>query len=558
MLVASWCSLNIEESFAAARRLQQGGQLTAAEAGYRRILDVAPDQAEVHYNLGIVLRDLGRFSEAAMSYAQALKAQPRFPQAANNLGVMLERMSRMDEAEHWLREAGRMDPASAEVWNNLGGVLKDLARFDEAVECYDRAIALQPGNPRLDSNRIFALHYGPADDPAVLLGAAQEWGRRFADPLAVAVRDGERPSGRRLRIGYLSAYFREHCQALFTVPLLAHHDHAAFEIFCYSDVTAPDAFTGRLRAGADVWRDTARLGDAEVAALIRSDQIDVLVDLTIHMAHDRLLVFARKPAPVQVTWLGYPGTSGLKAMDWRLTDAWLDPTAAADACYVERSHRLDGSFWCYDPLTDQPPVNPLPALAGGPFTFGCLNNYCKVTDLTLELWTQVLQAVPGSRLLMLAPRGSARERVRERLGVAAGLVDFAAYQPRAAYLELYHQIDLGLDTFPYNGHTTSLDSLWMGVPVVSRTGRTAVSRAGLSLLANLGLGELATPSPAEFVRIATTLAGDPGRLAALRGGLRGRMEKSPLMNAARFTRNLEQAYREMWSARTPDVSPPRP
>ncbi len=540
--------MNIEEAFAAALRLQQTGQLAGAEAGYRRILAVEPGQAGVHYNLGLVLCGQGLLEAAVAAYAKALELQPHFPVAANNLGAVLERLGRFDEAEHWYRQALRMDPGSAEAWSNLGGVLKDLARFDEAMECHDRAIALQPGNARLHSNRVFTLHYGAADDPAVLLRAARDWNDRFAAPLASAVgtHGNDRTPGRRLRLGYVSANFREHCQAQFTVPLLERHDHGVFEIFCYSDVSAADAVTGRLRACADVWRETAGQSDADLAALVRRDRIDVLVDLTLHMAHDRLLLFARKPAPVQVTWLGYPGTTGLEAIDYRLTDPWLDPSGVADACYAERSHRLADSFWCYDPLAKGPPVNPLPARDTGHVTFGCLNNFCKVNDGMLALWARVLRAVPGSRLLLLAPSGSARDRAMARLGVPAARVEFVPYQPRADYLQAYHRIDVGFDTFPYNGHTTSLDSLWMGVPVVSLSGRTVVSRAGLSLLSNLGLADLAADTPGRFVDIAVSLARDPDRLAALRMGLRERMTASPLMDAGQFTSNLEAAYRTMW------------
>jgi predicted O-linked N-acetylglucosamine transferase (SPINDLY family) len=256
-------------------------------------------------------------------------------------------------------------------------------------------------------------------------------------------------------------------------------------------------------------------------------------------------VFAEKPAPIQVTWLGYPGTTGVKAMDYRLTDPYLDP-AGTDSFYTEQSIRLPEIFWCYDPLTDEPPVNPLPAEAAGFVTFGCLNNFCKVTDPVLDLWAQVLRSVPDSKLLLLAPVGSARTRVKARLGLVSDRVEFAAYQPRCDYLELYHRIDIGLDTFPYNGHTTSLDALWMGVPVISRTGSTVVSRAGLSLMTNLGLPELVTEANDQFVHCAMSLANDRKRLAALRSGLRERMQRSPLMDAARFAKNVENAYRLMW------------
>jgi predicted O-linked N-acetylglucosamine transferase (SPINDLY family) len=280
---------------------------------------------------------------------------------------------------------------------------------------------------------------------------------------------------------------------------------------------------------------------------VREDRIDILVDLTLHMAHNRLLLFARKPAPVQVTWLGYPGTTGLETMDYRLTDPYLDPPDQTEQFYSERSIRLPHTFWCYQPHMlegeDLPEVNPLPALTAGAVTFGCLNNFCKVNPSLLELWGKVLQAVPGSRLLLLAPSGSRRQWVKKILG---DRVDFVDHCPRQAYLDLYHRIDLGLDTLPYNGHTTSLDSLWMGVPVVTSIGKTVVGRAGWSQLSNLGLPELAAKTEEEFVSITAGLAKDLPRLAELRKTLRPRMTASPLMDAERFARDIESAYRQMW------------
>ena len=342
--------------------------------------------------------------------------------------------------------------------------------------------------------------------------------------------------------------------SFFTIPLLSNHDHRQCEIFCYADVARPDAVTERLRGYADVWRSTVGLSDQQVADLVRSDQIDILVDLTMHTANNRLLVFARKPAPVQVAWLAYPGTTGLSTIDYRLTDPYLDPPGLFDAFYSEESIRLPDTFWCYDPLTDQPPVNALPALENGFITFGCLNNFCKVNDGCLALWAQVLQAVPQSRLLLLAPRGQAREHVLARLeqeGIAAPRVEFADRQPRLEYLKLYHRIDMALDPLPYNGHTTSLDAFWMGVPTLTLVGKTVVGRAGWSQLCNLGLQELAAETPEQYVALAARLAGDLSRLQELRGTLRQRMLRSPLMDGKRFARHVEQAYRQMWQPVVP-------
>ena len=334
---------------------------------------------------------------------------------------------------------------------------------------------------------------------------------------------------------------------MFTIPLFSHHDHEEFEICCYSLVERPDAHTKRIAQHADVWRDVRALDDATLCERIRSDEIDILVDLAMHMANGRPLVFARRAAPIQVAYLAYPGTTGIPAMDYRLTDPRLDPPGY-DAHYTEKTIRLRDSYWCYDPLTEEPAVSALPAVTRGFVTFGCLNNPCKITDLTLRLWAGVLQALPDSQLLLMAPPGTGREHLLARLsvvGVAADRVRFMPFQPRLEYLRTHHEIDVGLDTFPYGGHTTSLDSFWMGVPVVTRVGSTCVGRAGLSQLHSLDLLDLAADTDAAFVRTAVALAEDLPRLSKLRQELRLRFERSVLMDRAAFARNIEAAYRQM-------------
>jgi protein O-GlcNAc transferase len=540
---------NIHEAFAAAYREQRGGHWEEARRLYRQIL--ADDRAypEVLYNLGIVCRKLGRVEEAVEAYQRALTLKPDFPEAENNLGNALRDLWRLDEAVAAFRRAVALKPDYAEAWNNLGATLKNQGQLEEAIPCFERTIELQPSNAALHSNYLYALHYLPGCEPATLQREARRWGERHAVPLRpfIPVHDHDRSPDRRLRIGYVSAAFCENCQSFFTVPLFSHHDHELFEIFGYSDVAKPDGLTGRLRAGTDAWRVTAGETDEQVARQVREDRIDILVDLTLHAAHNRLLVFARKPAPIQVTWLGYPGSTGMEAVDYRFTDPWLDPPGVDDAFYSERSLRLPDCFWCYDPLAAQPPVNDLPARRTGRVTFGCLNNFSKVNDGVLALWARVLRAVPESRLVLLAPPGEARRRALSVLDVDPGRVEFVDFQPRPLYLETYHRIDLCLDTFPCNGHTTSLDAYWMGVPTVTLGGRTAVSRAGISQASNLGLPELVARTPEEFLRIAVEWAGDLPRLARLRATLRERMTKSPLMDGARFTRGMESAYRKIWT-----------
>jgi predicted O-linked N-acetylglucosamine transferase (SPINDLY family) len=334
------------------------------------------------------------------------------------------------------------------------------------------------------------------------------------------------------------------------VPLFRNHDHAAFEIICYSQTARPDSMTQWFQRHADLWRDIAMLSDTELCSQIRRDQVDILVDLSLHTSENRLLVFARKPAPVQVSFAGYPGTTGLTAIDYRLSDPYLDPPGLDESIFSEKTVRLPNSFWCYDPNDGSNlPVGELPAIKSGIITFGCLNNFCKINTTTLNIWSQVLRHVAGSKLLLLAKEGTHQERLRNYLndrGIAPDRVEFIPYMPRIEYLRQYHRIDIGLDTFPYNGHTTSLDSHWMGVPVVTLVGATTVSRAGWCQLSNLGLTALAGHSSERFARAAIDLANDRQKLVALRSTLRHRMEQSPLMDSAGFTRGIESSYREMW------------
>jgi predicted O-linked N-acetylglucosamine transferase (SPINDLY family) len=357
------------------------------------------------------------------------------------------------------------------------------------------------------------------------------------------------PDRKPLRVGYISSDFRDHCQSFFTIPLLAHHDRSQFRVFCYCGARRLDAISRRIQGHADEWRNIWGLDDQRAARMIQDDRIDILVELNLHMAGNYLLVLARKPAPVQVTWLGYPGSTGVETIDYRITDPHLDPPGAGESFYSERSIHLPESFWCYDPLTSELAANQLPALTSGLVTFGCLNSFAKVNDRVLELWARVLSVVPGSRLLLICEAPSARKRTLEKLalhGIDSTRIEFSDRLSRQDYLKLYNRIDVALDTFPANGHTTSLDGLWMGVPVVTLPGQTAVSRGGLSIMSNLGLREFVAESEDGFVEIARATSADLRRLAELRLNLRSQMQRSPLMDGPRFARHMEQAYRQMW------------
>ncbi|HZZ58280.1 MAG TPA: tetratricopeptide repeat protein [Opitutaceae bacterium] len=501
------------------------------------------------YEQGRALRAAGDLGGAIAAYNAALERQPEFPEAANNLGNCLRSAWRLDEAEGAFRRALAARPEFPEAWSNLGATLKNLGRADEGLACLARAVALRPQDPALHSNLIFCRNYASSDDPAAMQAEERRWWERHGAPQAARIRPhaNERTADRRIRVGYVSAGFREQAQSFFSLPLLEHHDHGRFEIVCYSDAAREDDVTERIRRTADRWVCIAGRGDDEVAEAIRLDQVDILVDLTVHAAQNRLPVFARKPAPVQVTWLGYPGSTGLPTVDYRFTDRWLDPPGE-EAPYVETSVRLDAPFWCYDPSAGELPSTGESSEARRPeeITFGCLNNFSKTNDRLFALWRRILQGAAGSRLCLLAPPGSARRRALDALGVGEDRVEFVGFQPRARYLETYRRIDLCLDTFPCNGHTTSLDSWWMGVPVLSRRGRKVVGRAGHAFAHFLGLPEFSVDSDEAYVAAALAWAKEKARLAAARAGLRERMSCSPLMDGARFARAVEEAYRSMW------------
>jgi predicted O-linked N-acetylglucosamine transferase (SPINDLY family) len=404
------------------------------------------------------------------------------------------------------------------------------------------------------------MHHHPAADVQTIAQEQRRWNQQHAQPLhkfIVAHANDPNPD-RRLRIGYVSPDLSDHIVGRNVLPLFKLHDRRQFEIFAYADLRRPDDVTAQFQQNTQGWRNIQRMSDEQAAQQIRQDRIDILVDLSLHTAGNRLLIFARKPAPVQVTFAGYPGSTGLTAIDYRLSDPYLDPPGMDESIYSERTIRLPHSFWSFDPFESEP-VSELPALQNGYITFGCLNSFFKINDGQLLLWAKVLRQLDRSRLLLLAPRGSHRQRTKDRLsreGIDPKRLGFVRRLPHLEYLRLYHRLDLGLDSFPYNGHTTSLDSFWMGVPVVTLVGQTPVSRAGWCQLSNLGLPELAAQTPEEFVRIAVELASDLPRLKELRSTLRQRMEQSPLMDAPRYVGNIEAAFRQMWQTWCATHSPP--
>ncbi|MBK9991782.1 MAG: tetratricopeptide repeat protein [Verrucomicrobia bacterium] len=568
--------------------LRAHGRQEAAAAEFKKALTLDPGLAEAHHQLGNALKSLYRFAEAAVSLRHAAELNPENAAIWLNLGAALLELSVRDEAITCFQRAIAQESGRPEAYNILGSALLDAGRLGEAKKQFQEALRLRPSypashdnlgralraqgraaealgefraalaakpQPSTHSNLVYAVNFVAGLSPDEVFAEHKNWAAIHAAPLKTEQRPFETvlEPERRLRIGYVSPDFIHHAVSYFIEPVLAAHDRTRIEVFCYSNALVADPVTARLRALSDQWRDIARLNDEQAAALIREDKIDILVDLAGHTARHRLLVFARKPAPVQVTWLGYPNTSGLDAIDYRITDTVSDPVGQTEAWQSEKLVRLPETFSCYRPSDDAPAVSALPALENGYITFGSFNHFAKINPAVLDLWARLLVRLPLSRLLLKArsladPETAAYTRERfARHGVTADRVALRSDELSvAAQLSLYQGVDIALDTFPYNGTTTTCEALLMGVPVVTLAGQTHVSRVSASLLTHLGRPEWVSHSEDEYIEKCVDLAADLPRLAETRVAQRERFLLSPLCDARRFTRNLEAAYREMW------------
>ncbi|QXE86205.1 tetratricopeptide repeat protein [Geomonas nitrogeniifigens] len=546
-LAPQWSEAQGNLGFALARL----GRMEEAAQALAQACRLAPENAGLRNNLGLALTALGRGEEARDSFQEAIRLAPRYPEPHSNLGILLERFGNGGAAIRSLREALRLRPDYAEAHHNLANALKSQGRHREALEHYRAALRLDPGNAEAHSSLLFALLYqaGSAEETLFAEHAAFGAAHRFPPRR----HDNAPLPDRVLNIGYVSADFREHAVARFIEPVLAHHDRDRFRVFCYANVSVPDAKSASLASLCDRFVSIAGLTDDAVDRLLTEDGIDILVDLSGHSAGNRLPLFARKPAPVQITWIGYPFSTGLTSMDYRISDAVCDPPGATERYHSEELIRLPGTFSCFAPPEDAPAVTGLPCLASGQVTFGSFNNPAKITPETVALWADVLRAVPGSRMLLKGYSFACPEARQHLLdafserGIEPQRLELTGNTPSYRdHLALYGRVDLALDTFPYNGTTTTCEALWMGVPVLTLSGATHRSRVGASLLHALGLDALAAQEGSAFVERAAALALDPPRLKELRETLRDRMAASPLTDGAGFTRNLEAALTEVW------------
>lgn len=561
------------------------GQATEAVAPLAKAAELMPTRGEVWHNLGLAQRGCGRSADAAATFRRAVAAAPELAQAwdalgstlakmddhagataaferaaalephtvsiLSNYGLSLSKVGRDAEALKVLERAATMDPHNGEVLFNRGIVRQQLGDFGGGAADWQAAIAADPENRDARSNLIFSMQYGDDVSGAALFAAAREYDRIHGHPKErFTAWPNARDPERRLRIAYLSPDFRDHSVAHYVEPLFAAHDRAAIELFAYAQVGRPDNVTRRLQSLVENWRFIGGVDALTVAHRIRADAIDILVDLAGHSANNRLAVFALRPAPVQATWLGFPGTTGLDAIDYRITDEVADPPGA-EADSSETIVRLPRGFHCWRPPASDIPVlssreSPAPA-------FGSFNNVQKLSATTIALWSRILRDIPDARLVLKShwlSRPGAADRIRRGFashGVASERLDLAGFIPNAAdHLAAYREIDVALDPFPYNGTTTTLEALWMGVPVVTLRGTRHAARVGASLLSQLGAGEWIADEQDAYAATATALIRDRAALVAIRKGLRARLTASAVCDCAGFARAIESAYRTMW------------
>jgi predicted O-linked N-acetylglucosamine transferase (SPINDLY family) len=550
-------------------------------------IDKHPDSPVLRLNLGEVYRQLGRFYEAILSLSHAHRAMPDLPQARialcraygargaqareagkldealddfrqavaiddddgsahYNLGTCLKDAGQLAEAETHLRRAVALAPEDADGHNNLGNTLKAQGHCAEAVEAYRLALRLDPHDAHRGSNLLLALNYEQALSPLAMRREHQAWAEQHGLPMRAPT---PREAKGRLRIAYVSGDFRNHSVAHFIEPVLRAHDRRKVTVRCYAEVRRPDEVTARLRGLSDDWCDTTALDDAALIARIEADRIDVLIDLAGHTRHHRLVALSAKPAPVMLTYLGYPNTTGLGCFDGRLVDAISDPEHTTDEGHVETLLRLDGGFLCYQARSDAPAVGPPPCIENGYLTFGSLNAVPKITPQVIALWSRLLAQCDDSRLLLKSPSFeddgtrarfealfAAHDIAPERLSLRGFLAD------EQAHLACYADIDIALDPFPYGGTTTTCEALWMGVPVVTLVGQQHGGRVGASLLTQVGLEAHCAATHDAYLTIALRLASDPEALQTLRTGMRERVATSPLCDAARMAGALEAVY----------------
>ena len=551
-------AIDLEPEFAAAHNnlgniYYKYGNYKEAIESYNKTIRIDPNFAEAYNNLGVSQKELTFLEEAEEKLKKAIKINPDFAEAYNNLGLVQFRLGKYADAEVSYLSAIKLKPNYAGAYSNLGNTLMSFLKLKEAAKSFNKSVELEPESNPYHHQKLFSLNYSRMWSLSQVYEEHLEFEKQFGglDIRTPLDYKNFKHSGDKLRIGYVSGDFKSHSVSYFFEPLLEHHNASVVETFCYYNNTPIDGTTRRLMALSDHWRPIFSISDTDVVKLIKKDKIDILVDLAGHTANNRLLVFAQKPAPIQVTWLGYPNTTGLSAIDYRFTDMIADPVGEADDFHSETLFRLPNGFQCYKGNENINVNTDLPQNSRGYITFGSFNNLAKMTFEVINVWAKILKAVPNSKLIIKSSifntHGQHYIGLFEEEGIAADRIEFHnRVSDKNEHLEFYNKIDICLDTFCFNGATTTCEALWMGVPVITLLGDRHVGRVGASILTNIGLTDFIAQDIDDYVALASKMSNRPEYLKEIRQRLRKQMLSSPLCNGQSFARDVEDSYKDMW------------
>lgn len=535
------------------------GNFQEAILYYKYALQIQENNPIYHYNLGGVYSESGDLLAAKNCFEKAIALKADYADAHNDLGKVYRHAGRLALAAACYQRAIEINPKHLHALNNLAGIYKTHGRAADAIDYYQRALAIRPDYADAFSNMLFAMQYSELVDVKQMFQTHLLFAQRFELKLKNLWREHQNVADpvRKLKIAYVSADFNHHAVAYFITPVLAHHDKTRVEVFAYYNGTRQDQFTEQTIAAVDHFKFVKPLSDEQFCEQIRTDQIDILIDLSGHTAGNRLLAFARKPAPIQITWLGYFGTTGLSAMDYRFTDVYMDPPGFADEIHSEKLLRLP-HFSPFKPHANSPAVNTLPSLSKESFTFASMNNLAKLNQGVVALWSRILHAVPNSVLYLCNVGDAETERIViemfERYQIPSSRLLLQPWMPIERYLELHHEIDLALDPFPYNGGTITNHSLWMGVPVITLASNRSVGRIGASLMHRVGLAEFIAQSEDHYLQLAIEFAQQRDRLNQIRLGMRARLAENGEASIAKLTSSVEETYRKVWAKWCADKS----
>ncbi|MEN8134471.1 MAG: tetratricopeptide repeat protein [Thermodesulfobacteriota bacterium] len=530
------------------------GQREKSIECFKKALAINKNYLRAWNKLGIIFYELGRHEDIVTCFKRAIEINSLDPNLHSNLAYALINTGRLQEAENSCKKALDLNKDYAPAYRNLGAICEKMGAANDAVSFYRQSLALDPEH-NTHSSILFDLNYVPTVSQEEIYLESLRWNELYAPTTLTDEQslENDREEGRRLKIGYLSPDFCDHSVSYFIEPVLRYHNRENIKVYCYANVEKTDVVTQRLRDAADEWHDIWGMEDTKVIDLIKENEIDILVDLAGHSKGNRLLVFAQRPAKVQITWLGYPNTTGLKALDYRLTDAIADPPGEADKLHSEKLIRMKNGFLCYQPEATAPEVRPAPCIKKGYITFGSFNNMSKISTEVVRLWAEILNSVTNSRLLLKSSIfANLESKVRyikmfEAYGIVANRIEILGRLPKKeAHLDLYRKIDIGLDPFPYNGTTTTFEALWMGVPVVTMLGDRHSGRVGASIMNHTGLKELVAESWVEYKNLTVSLAHNIDKLTELRGSIREKLQQSSLMDSQQFTKTLEGIYKEIY------------